>query len=563
MKEKLTIAILVFSITFSDCLRSQPNISVASYKGKSGFINEKGDWFISPDYEEVIGFAYGLAAVRKEEKWGYIDHRGVYIIEPEFDKAGPFMENGIASIEIEGTAYYLDIRGNKVSESDALVYSDQLALIVVDGKYGYIGRDYQWVIPPVFDKAWPFRDGNARVKRNNRWYYIDRSGYEVFLPARSRTFLMEDQPPELIRKRGKEKWGFASTDGSWTVPPVFDYVKSFSEGLAPVRIDNSWGYIDESGELVINASFEDASLFMQGLASVKIKGLYGCINRFGEQLIKPKYSDPLYFFPLIQFSVENEVFNQSEPSLVNRGDIHIPVIHVETEEVYVPEDKRLALVIGNSNYAVNAFLKNPVNDAADMADALRSVGFVVHVVLNSTQLAMKQAIDAFGKELQEYNIGLFYYSGHGIQAEGYNYLVPIDAAISSERDVEYTCVEAGRVLSRMKDAGISTNIIVLDACRDNPFEERWTKNSNGQGLAFMKAPSGSLVAYSTAPGTIASDGLGENGLYTSCLLKHIVTPGLSILEIFQLVRSEVRMISSDQQVPWESTSLEDNFYFIK
>lgn len=133
--------------------------------------------------------------------------------------------------------------------------------------------------------------------------------------------------------------------------------------------------------------------------------------------------------------------------------------------------------------------------------------------------------------------------------------------MGSEIDVEYNCVEAGRVLGRMEESGSKTNIVILDACQDNPFERSWTRKAQGQGLAFMNAPSGSLIAYATSPGSTASDGPGQNGLYTTSLLKYMGNPGMTILEVFQKVRSEVREKSNNRQTPWESTSLEGNFYF--
>ncbi|MCF6319476.1 MAG: caspase family protein [Proteobacteria bacterium] len=145
----------------------------------------------------------------------------------------------------------------------------------------------------------------------------------------------------------------------------------------------------------------------------------------------------------------------------------------------------------------------------------------------------------------------------------HDYLVPVDANLSSENDVEYDCVNAERILAKMEDAGSKVNIVVLDACRNNPFERSWTRSTQGKGLAFMNAPSGSLIAYATSPGTTASDGSGQNGLYTSALLQHLSTPDITILEMFQQVRSTVMEKSGDIQVPWESTSLKGNFYFVK
>jgi len=225
------------------------------------------------------------------------------------------------------------------------------------------------------------------------------------------------------------------------------------------------------------------------------------------------------------------------------------------------QEKRLALVIGNNDYQFGGSLDNPANDARSMEEALKLVGFDVIKYENLDQRMMRQAIDNFGVLLKNYDVGLFFYAGHGIQAKGFNYLIPVDAALASEADVEYNCVRADRVLGKMEAAANKTNIVILDACRNNPFERSWTRSPTGKGLAFMNAPTGSLIAYATSPGNTASDGSGSNGLYTSALLSYIVDPNITAIQMFQLVRTFVREKSSGQQVPWESTSLEGDFYF--
>ncbi len=229
-------------------------------------------------------------------------------------------------------------------------------------------------------------------------------------------------------------------------------------------------------------------------------------------------------------------------------------------------EKRLALVIGNADYLNGNTLQNPVNDAKAIAVALRGVGFTVLMYLNSDLKAMKKAMDEFGEKLQEYTIGLFYYAGHGMQVNGNNYLIPVDASLKVEQDVEYDCIDAGRLLGKMEAAGTNTNIVILDACRDNPFARSWggTRSGaqqGGTGLAFMNAPSGSIIAYATSPGKTASDGTGKNGLYTEAILKFIKIPKLSIEDFFKNVRTEVETKSSRMQTPWESTSLKGNFFF--
>jgi uncharacterized caspase-like protein len=226
-------------------------------------------------------------------------------------------------------------------------------------------------------------------------------------------------------------------------------------------------------------------------------------------------------------------------------------------------EKRIALVIGNADYIHGNKLSNPVNDARDFSAALKELGFNVLTFINADLKTMKMAMDEFGENLGNYNIGLFYFAGHGLQVKGDNYLIPIDANLRVEQDVDYDCINVGRVLGKMEAAGTSTNIIILDACRDNPFERSWSARSGarGGGLAFMNAPSGSIISYATSPGKTASDGTGKNGLYTEALLQYINVPGLPIEEFFKNVRRTVEIRSNRAQTPWESTSLKGNFFF--
>jgi hypothetical protein len=244
----------------------------------------------------------------------------------------------------------------------------------------------------------------------------------------------------------------------------------------------------------------------------------------------------------------------SEPRTINYSILRI-------DQGY--QEKRLALVIGNADYVNANALANPVNDAKAVKVALQSLGFTVMSYYDADQKTMKKAIDEFGTELENYTVGLFYYAGHGIQVRGNNFLIPVDANLLVEQDVDYDCIDAGRLLGKMEAAGTKTNIVILDACRNNPFERSWSGRSasQGSGLAFMNAPSGSIVAYATSPGKTASDGTGKNGLYTEALLKYMQIPGLSIEEFFKNVRGMVEQKSENLQTPWEVTSLKGSFYF--
>jgi uncharacterized caspase-like protein len=167
-----------------------------------------------------------------------------------------------------------------------------------------------------------------------------------------------------------------------------------------------------------------------------------------------------------------------------------------TSQQTAQQEKRIALVIGNGNY-IGSILANPENDARAMKNVLIKSGFEVLEYENLKQSQMKKAIDEFGMKLKNYDVGLFFYAGHGIQSKGLNYLIPVDADLQNEAQVEYDCVQADRVLALMEESGAKVKIVILDACRNNPFERSWTRATSGKGLATMNAPSGTLIAYST------------------------------------------------------------------
>ena len=222
------------------------------------------------------------------------------------------------------------------------------------------------------------------------------------------------------------------------------------------------------------------------------------------------------------------------------------------------QSQRVALVIGNSAYK-DAPLSNPVNDARAIAKALQESGFSVMTRENIDQRSMLAALREFGDRLRAGGTGLFYYAGHGMQIKGRNYLIPVGAHIDREDEVAYNAVDAQAVLDKMEAAGNVANIMILDACRNNPFTR--SMRSGQAGLAQMDAPVGTLLAYATSPGAVASDGVGANGLYTQHLLNAIGQPGNKVEDVFKQVRANVRRDSQGRQVPWESTSLEGDFYF--
>lgn len=221
-------------------------------------------------------------------------------------------------------------------------------------------------------------------------------------------------------------------------------------------------------------------------------------------------------------------------------------------------ERRVALVIGNSSYRTSP-LPNPVNDARDLAQVLGDLKFEVMYQENLGQKELRAAMRTFGEKIRAGGVGLFYYAGHAVQLNGRNYLIPVNARISKEAEIEPESVDVSFLLTQMETAQNHMNIVILDACRNNPFANRFRSVANN--LAPLDAPSGTLIAYATAPGSEAWDGQGRNSVYTRELLKTIRTAGLSIEEVFKNVRVSVQQQTQGRQIPWESSSLLREFFF--
>jgi PQQ-dependent catabolism-associated CXXCW motif protein len=224
----------------------------------------------------------------------------------------------------------------------------------------------------------------------------------------------------------------------------------------------------------------------------------------------------------------------------------------------VANEPRVALVIGNSAYKFDP-LKNPANDADDMAKTLQSLGFHVTLKKDATHRQMIEAIGDFGRQIKKGGVGLFYFAGHGVQSKGRNFLVPVNAVVTSESELEFETVDANRMLAAMDDAGNRLNIVILDACRNNPFARSF--RSASRGLAQMDAAQGSYIAFATAPGSVAADGTGNNGLYTEQLLKSLREPNTDIHRVFTRVTADVSRLTGGRQVPWTASSLTGDFSF--
>ncbi len=228
-------------------------------------------------------------------------------------------------------------------------------------------------------------------------------------------------------------------------------------------------------------------------------------------------------------------------------------------------EKRVALVVGNSSYQNIARLDNPKNDAALMAETLGALGFTLvggGAQLDLEKPALERAVQSFGQQIHGADVALFYYAGHGVQVSGSNYLVPVNANPTREADVDFQMVDVNLVLRQMQGSGTRLNLVILDACRNNPFGGRGLRSSDG-GLAQMRAPEGTLISYATQPGSVAQDGTDGHSPYTRALATTVRRAGLDIFQTFNQVGLAVKRSTGGAQQPWVSSSpIDGTFYFV-
>lgn len=222
--------------------------------------------------------------------------------------------------------------------------------------------------------------------------------------------------------------------------------------------------------------------------------------------------------------------------------------------------KKIAILIGNNSYPGSGRLENAINDAEKLSEKLEELGFKCISVLDAKVDEIDRKMKEFKEIVNEYEVGLFFFAGHGVQIDGENYLLAIDTNIQDESSCKYSSMPLNQIIDTFEKSKIITTVIILDACRNNPFSRGWRGYAN-RGLAPVSAPKGTIISYATSPGQVACDGIGDNGAFTSSLLNHIGTPGLGIEEMFKRVRNTLSSISDNKQISWEHTSLMGEFWF--
>lgn len=275
-----------------------------------------------------------------------------------------------------------------------------------------------------------------------------------------------------------------------------------------------------------------------------------------------KISDPVKTEPKVEVKQEPAA---NLPPVVQQPVVTTPK-EPTLEELY-GDEKRYALVIGNSAYSKQiGVLKNPVNDATDFAEVLKTMNFEVTLITDASYGKIRAEMMKFRDKLnqgeRDKTVGLFFYAGHGLQHDNENYIVPVDAEIAYEDDIGRFCFPIQKmVLAQMEMSNSRMNIVILDACRNNPFPALHRSIGESTGLGEMKKARGAFIAYATSPGSVASDGSGRNGLYTQELIKAMSKPGRTIEQVFKEVRANVLRQSGERQNPWENSNIIGDFYF--
>lgn len=563
--------------------------------GRTMFINKTGQnafpFTISLDsFPWVLPFADGFAVIQKYgQYYTYIHQTGKFLIPLQ------------------------------ASDKVASNFSEGLAPITKHGKTGFMDTTGQLVIPFRFDFANGFEAGWASVTEGDKRGFINRQGEWVFVLKEGWFAWYGFKENGLCVSNEKNLIGFIDRSGQVVTPFQFQEVQLFSEGLAGIKQGERWGFMDKTGRVVIPPQFDAISPVSEGHFIAKQGDKYGivqikespaslhwqypmeasiqsrqttypillCIEsgtlpkmtlRVDGKIVEPvsqniplnatpncvyQYAQLLKLSPRdAPYKIEFEVQNQ-RGTLRSTRDIQVLPSDAGMVVDSAFSDKRLALVIGNGRYSnIRGLGVQPLNDAADIATALQTVGFKVIRVADASKQVLETQINLFVQELAHYEVGLLFYAGHGLAIGGKNYIVPVDfPKKATKADVAERCIETGGIQHRMASAGKlqKTNILILDACRDegglrtlgDPTVDTWTPPE--------RVPTGFITCYAASLGQQADNGNGRNGLYTGILLKHLLTPNLKIEDLFKRVRIE--LLEQGGQEPEEATQLTKDFYF--
>lgn len=565
--------------------------------GQLGFIDQKGTMAVPfRDYEYIGNFSDGLVAVFKKGRAGFIDAKGKTIIPFKYDIVHDF-EEGTALVMLNGKVGLIDKKGKSLTK---FIYdyvpdaTDRLQLKRPDGSVVYLdssGKEYssleerqKGLLQACLKKA---ESGSVNACYDVMCFYYQGRGTEVDL-EKAKFWLFEGA------KRGNLVCALLAGIYCYEDGDFAEAYRFFTSCHAELREDSRDLYTKRDAlEKILNnarnaylgkmhlygngvpqdyqkavfylaqSKFEDAPYLLAEMAERGL-GMEVDLNK-ARELYDWYFRQTGYRYAWESTNrIERMLKSQSQGPILDADSPKYEEAKEESVEtvssLLLPQMKKLALVIGNSDYTYGNFLANPVNDAEDVSFKLEELGFDVILGRDLSKRDVLEKVDEFASRSAQYDVALFYYAGHGIQSEGANYLIPVDVNLKSETDIQYDCVNVSRVLSRLEEEDCKMKIIILDACRNNPFERSWSRSVDKKGLAMMDAPVGTFIAFSTAPGAVAKDGSGNNSPYADALLEVLDRPGLNIHDVFQDVHDIVVRNTEKEQHPWTSSSLTGRLY---
>ncbi len=417
------------------------------------------------------------------------------------------------------------------------------------GRYEGAIKDYRAVLT--------MEPNNSLAYNNSCWTKTFLGEYKEAIMDCNKAIELDPEDPSYYDSRGwthfnagNFKESIKDYSSSVRLGSNSDYTYA-KLGLTQIRMGSYTDALNSANQAVVLDESYYYTYVIRGIAQFYL----GNVEEAAADLVK---SDSLALTRSLTYPEANEY----EKLRRELGGLFEKTINNRTSTPEKVVSKKVALVIGVKSYTAVPPLVNTLNDAKDVAAMLRKKGFdVIELLDPRTKSEMRTAAINFSKALENYpdGVGMLYYSGHGMQIDGANYLIPAGATLEVKADVQEQCMDMDYFLRIMEANGNHLNIVVLDACRNNPF--RSFSRAADKGLSMVSAPKGSYIVYSTKPGSVASDGVGRNGLFTSKLLKYLNEPALSIEQVFKKVAADVSADSNDAQRPWISSDYTGEFYF--
>jgi len=538
---------MVIPFQYDSLSQFSEGLAAFKYNGSWGFIDKTGKEIIPCVWKRVRDFSEGLTAVQNDAgKWGYIDKTGKEMIPFVWKGVKEFSEGLTAVQNDAGKWGYIDKNGREIIPfiwNNASSFSEGLAAVENDTKEkGFIDKEGKLIIPCKWNMALDFYEGVAIVSKIGNCILIDKNGEEVKMQSRYLIVPFSEGLAGAIdfdKTRGL-KVGFIDKNGDVIVPinAKWKGMSPFSEGLAAMqnREKETWGYIDKNGYDVLPYTWIATSQFSEGLAAVQNNNhAWGYIDKTGDRAI------PFIWKSAYSFCDSVAVVQNMNGKW---GGIR-----------YTPRPpRRMALIIGNWEYLkYKKTLRSPRKDVEDMYETLMQIGFEKPiVVMNASKGAMNDSIRAFLEKASSADVAVVYYTGHGLQYNKKNYLLPDDYEqfeydpkneIAIGKELDARCVIGQEILANLDKLECKNKFFVMDACRDHSFGGR--KGTSPEKFVKMGSKNGTCIVYATAEGTAAYDGGdGENSFFTKALLEGLRMPAMRFQNLFGFVEEQVKRESA-------------------